>query len=158
MSTTSLPITFPPTPILESSARKAGDDIRSRVESTPPEKTTALKYFEFSDVTTNYEAFYQSEQSIHEFLPAAEEKRHFPPGVIVLQSGKTFPIEDGVSVTAAIVLLRIGELETEIEYEKGKMKKIDWGHIGSVVYLPGSSLIKSSGSGKVACLFKAYQK
>lgn len=115
-----LPITFSPTFALQSSAGTIGESVRSDVEAVPPETIAALNYSEFTDITRDYELFYQvghivpiyifsrislhtrvakflcfiqSEQTVHTFLSSADEKRHFSLRLMVLQAGKILPIE-----------------------------------------------------------------
>lgn len=39
----------------------------------------------------------------------------------------------------------------------GQRECVDWGSAGSVTYLPGYSIMKSSGDGKIVCLFRTMQ-
>lgn len=39
----------------------------------------------------------------------------------------------------------------------GQRENVDWGSTGSVTYLPGNSIMKSSGDGKIVCLFRTMQ-
>jgi len=39
----------------------------------------------------------------------------------------------------------------------GQRESVDWGSTGSVTYLPGNSIMRSSGDGKIVCLFRTMQ-
>ena len=75
----------------------------------------------------------------------------------MLQEGE-LPIEPSVAVASAVTLLRIGSLESKVQDSLGKISIVDWGMIGTVTYLPGTSKIISSGAGKLVCLMRAYRK
>ena len=62
------------------------------------------------------------------------------------------------AIASAVTLLRIGSLESKVQDSLGREINVDWGDIGTVTYLPGTSKIISSGAGRLVCLIRMYKK
>ena len=95
--------------------------------------------------TYQYTESAQNEALIREFPSSPQSGK----GLVLLQAGK-LPIEALCPAVTAITVLKIGKLESEIETPEER-KPIDWGIVGSVIILPGKSMISSSGEGRMAC-------
>lgn len=59
MASTKLPISFPPTESLRTSASRLGEAIRGAVEAIPANYTGPLRYSDFVDVVAAYDSFYK---------------------------------------------------------------------------------------------------
>lgn len=150
MPARSPPITTPPTPELQSSAEQVEEDIRRDVESAAQDLTAPLKYFQYEQIIRDFEGSFRKEnETLMREFPIPSQSTD---GLILLQAGK-MRIEASHPVAIAITVLRTGILESEVESPEGS-KSVDWGSVGSVVILPGKTMISSFGSGRLVCLFR----
>jgi hypothetical protein len=80
-----------------------------------------------------------------------------PPRIMVIRKGD-FLIEQPTTIASAVTLSRIETLESKVKDSLGREKVVDWGDIGTVTYLSGTSEVISSGDGKLVCLMTTYKK
>lgn len=57
----------------------------------------------------------------------------------------------------AICLFQEGDLQTQAEDPRGRSVEVQW-YPGSIIYLAGDTTFKTSGEGRIVCIFLGFGK
>ncbi|KAI9148385.1 hypothetical protein HJFPF1_12217 [Paramyrothecium foliicola] len=144
------PASFDPTANLLASALAAGPAI-DKAKSVRPSYIPI--HIDFQVVEKEYDAFCQQNQKL---IPEAVGS---PANVIhkytiLFQSG-VFHLDSKTAMIAAVVLQKTGDLKSITRSTAGE-NSIEWGPVGTVHFLPGTSTLKSTGDGSVVCFVVFY--
>ncbi|KAL6240890.1 hypothetical protein RBB50_012149 [Rhinocladiella similis] len=105
--------------------------------------------------------FFEDYKRNHASLPVIPSRPHRGPTLFVLQAGD---INIGTEPTMVVVftLFTINTLRTEIKRSgdavqaSNQSTTLDWGPPGTINWIPGASQLRSSGPGRLACLWLSF--
>jgi len=97
------------------------------------------------------------ESNINKILNPSNFNKYYKPEVFVFLEG-VFPLGLGSDhAGVAICLFQGGDLQTRAEDPRGRSAEVVWKQ-GSIIYLAGDTTFKSSGEGRVVCIFLGFGK